>query len=172
MDENTINPDSELPVAPGAQELEDIRTDLERERDEYKDGWMRAKADLINHKKQEAERVSAAIATGLQSVVSDVLLVLDSFDVAIAAIQDETAAQGLRMIRSQLLDVLKRYGVAQVPAAELVGKEFDPAVAEAIGTQPSDQPEGTVVTVVQEGYRMGDKVLRAARVLVAAPAQS
>lgn len=172
MDKNPITPDNELPVAPDAQELEELRTGLERERDEYKDGWMRAKADLINHKSQEAERVSAAIATGLQALVADVLLVLDSFDVALAAIKDETAAQGLRMIRSQLLDVLKRYGVVQVPAAELVGKEFDPAVAEAIGTQPSSQPEGTVVTVVQEGYRMGDKVLRAARVLVSAPTQS
>lgn len=169
-----INPEDELPAAEPLQELEPgTLTDAERERDEYKEGWMRAKADLINHKRQESERVSHALRMGMQGMVSDILLVLDSFAIAIATLGDDKAGeQGMRMIRSQLLEVLKRYGVEPIAEGELLGKDFDPALAEAIGTQPSEQPEGTVLAVVQEGYRMNGQILRPARVYVAAPAQS
>lgn len=165
-----INPEDELPAAEPAPELEQgDRTDAERERDEYKEGWMRAKADLINHKRQEQERVGHALRAGMQGIVSDILLVLDSFGLAIATLQGDSAGeQGMRMIRSQLLEVLKRHGVEPIPPGELLGQDFDPGIAEAIGTQPSDQPEGTVVSVAQEGYRLHGTVLRPARVYLAA----
>lgn len=178
-----IIPEEELPAGEAHEELETTDelkrleteqfNDVMRERDEYKDGWMRAKADLMNHKKQEAERVSSALRMGMQGMVSDILLVLDSFDLAISALANDAAGeQGMRIIRSQLLEVLKRYGVEPIPSADLVGKDFDPVTSEAMGTQPSELPEGTVVSVLQEGYRMNGNVVRAARVYVAAPAQS
>lgn len=168
-----INPADELPAAEPLEELEAAPSETERERDEYKEGWMRAKADLINHKRLEQERVSSALRMGMQGMVSDILLVLDSFSLAIATLAGDAAGeQGMRMIRSQLLEVLKRYGVEPIPQEELAGKDFDPVTSEAIGTQPSDLPEGSVVSVVQEGYRMNGTVLRPARVYVSAPTQS
>lgn len=169
MTTTPINPEEELPAGEHLEQLEtDERTDAERERDEYKDGWMRAKADLINHKKQEMERVSRAVSAGMTSMVEDLLLVLDSFGIAIAASAGTPAEQGMQMIRGQFLDVLKRYGVEPIPQADLVGKEFDPAVAEAIGFVPaSSHPDGTVDSVVQDGYRMQGTVVRPARVNLA-----
>lgn len=175
METPIINPEEELSAAPVPEELEaDARPDAERERDEYKDGWMRAKADLANHKRQEAERVTRAVAAGMSGIAEDLLLVLDSFGLALATLKDDAAgAQGMRMIQSQLLDVIKPYGIERIAPAELVGKEFDPALAEAIGFKPSEHPEGHVDSVVQDGYRMRETILRPARVyLAAAPTQS
>lgn len=166
-----INPDEELPQgeAPELLDDEDASSPLEKERDEYRDGWQRAKADLVNYKRQETDRVNAAIGHGLRSMAEDLLLILDSFGLALSALEPGSPGeQGTRMIRSQLLETLRRYGVEQIPPADLIGKEFDPAVAEAIGTMPSPgQEDGTVAAVAQDGYRMNGRTLRPARVRLA-----
>lgn len=175
MTTTPINPEDELPAAAPLEELEtaqpeDQRSDAERERDEYKDGWMRAKADFANYKRTEADRIASAIAHGLGGMIEDLLRVMDSFSLARTTLEAGSAAEkGLDMIRAQFLDILKRYGVEPIDPQELLGKDFDPAVAEAIGTVPSpDHAEGTVTSVAQEGYRVNGKVFRPARVYVAA----
>lgn len=146
---------------------------VEKERDEYRDGWQRAKADLINYKRQEAERVTHAISVGMSSLIEDMLLVLDSFTLARTTLEPGSPAeQGMAMIRSQLLEVLKRYGLEPIPAAELTDKPFDPATSEAIGTMPAEgREEGIVLSIAQDGYRMHGKVLRPARVYVSGSQQ-
>lgn len=166
-----LNPAEEL-VAPEPQEElgSDARTDAERERDEYKEGWMRAKADFANYKRTESDRIASAIAHGLGGMIEELLRVMDSFQLARATLEQGSAAeQGVDMIRAQFLDVLKRYGVEPIAADEVLHKDFDPGLAEAIGAQPSAEPEGTVVSIAQEGYRVNGKVFRPARVYVAAP---
>lgn len=173
MEEPIIN-ENEHPESVSATPPDDSAPSaLETERDEYRDGWQRAKADLANFKRLETERIASAIGHGMRSLSEDLLLVLDSFGLALATIEKGSAGeQGMSMIRSQLLEILKRYGVEPIAAGELVGQDYDPALAEAIGTMPTpDHADGTVVSVAQEGYRMNGKVLRPARVYLASNAQ-
>ena len=168
-----MTPEDELPPAEHQEQL-DTRSEAERERDEYKDGWMRAKADFQNYKRTEADRIASAIAHGMGGIIEDLLRVTDSFELARMTLESGSAAeQGINMIRSQFLDVLKRYGVEPIPQADLVGKEFDPMASEAIGTMEKEGvAEGSVVAVAQDGYRVNGKVFRPARVYVAGARQS
>lgn len=167
MQEPTTNPENEVPeeITEAAPEL----SPAEQERDEYKDGWMRAKADLINFKRQEGERVTRAVSAGISGIIEELLLVLDSFTLARQTLEaGSPAEQGMMMIRSQLVETLKRYGLELIQSSELVDQNFDPSIAEAIGTMPMEgKAEGTVVSVAQDGYRLNGKVLRPARVYLA-----
>jgi len=138
-----------------------------RERDGYLDALQRMKADFDNFRKRmERERVHQR-ASAAREVVVTVLPVLDNLERAVGAISQEDAAlsEGVEMVRGQLAAVLGGHGLAEI---ESMGAPFDPAVHEAIAAVPSDRPEGTVIEVVQKGYRAGDDLVRAAKVVVAA----
>lgn len=139
-----------------------------RERDGYLDALQRMKADFDNFRKRmERERVHHR-ASAAREVVVTVLPVLDNLERAVGAIsqQDAALSEGVEMVRGQLAAVLGGHGLAEI---ECVGAPFDPAVHEAIASVPSaDHPEGTVIEVVQKGYRAGDDLVRAAKVVVAA----
>lgn len=165
-----LTPEHELPTVETPQEL-DTRSEIERERDEYKDGWMRAKADFQNYKRMEVDRVSSAITQGLGGLMEDLLRVLDSFQLALTTLEVGTPAeQGVRLIQAQLEDTLKQRGLEILAIQE--GDAYDPAFAESIGVVPSAYPEGFVAQIVQKGYRWNGRVLRPARVQLAAPEQS
>jgi molecular chaperone GrpE len=94
--------------------------------------------------------------------------VLDDLERALAAAEEHEEAkleEGVRLVHRELAETLAREGLAEV---ETDG-QFDPHVHEALLSQPSDEDEGTVIEVVQKGYRLGDRVVRPARVVVAAP---
>lgn len=137
-----------------------------RERDEYLDGWRRAKADLINFKKDEAERLSALLRTGNENIIRDLITVLDSFDLGIIATGESNPAvmKGMVLIKTQLEDVLKRHGLEKMVVTK--GEMFDPAKHEAIGEMNSEYPDGAVAEEVERGYVLYGKVIRAARVRV------
>jgi molecular chaperone GrpE len=141
---------------------------LARERDEYLDGLKRMKAEFENFRKRmERERVHQRAAAAREVVVT-VLPVLDNLERAVAALrkQDETLAGGVDMVRGQLQAVLGGHGLAEVDA---LGRAFDPNLHEAVASIPvPDAVEGTVVEVIEKGYRSGDDLLRAAKVVVAA----
>jgi molecular chaperone GrpE len=164
MDETPINPDTE----PIPSEPIDARTDVERERDEFKEGWQRAKADLMNYKRQEADRITSAISLGIGDILEDLLRVMDSFTLALATLEPGTPAeQGVRMIQSQLEDVLTKRGLVSLGIKP--GDPFDPATSEALGTMPSTHPEGAIAVVIQQGYSLAGRTLRPARVHLSAP---
>jgi molecular chaperone GrpE len=139
-----------------------------RERDGYLDALQRMKADFDNFRKRmERERVHHRAAAA-REVVVQVLPVLDNLERAVGALsqQDAALAGGVDMVRGQLAAVLSGHGLAEVPAE---GAPFDPTVHEAIASVPSaDHAEGTVIEVVEKGYRAGDDLVRAAKVVVAA----
>ena len=97
---------------------------------------------------------------------------LDDLERALVAAQEHEEAkleEGVRLVHRELASLLSREGLAEI---ETDG-QFDPHVHEALLAQPSDQDEGSVVEVIQKGYRLGDRVLRPARVVVAAaPAET
>ena len=137
----------------------------ETERDEYLRGWQRAKADLANYKKDEAQRLEEFATYNLQNFLREIIAVLDTFDLGIAALAKHGPVEkGMYLIRTQLEDILGKYGVSRIPFAR--GAPFDPSVAEAIAEEASDLPEGGVIEEIEPGYRLHDKVMRPARVKV------
>ncbi len=144
---------------------EDKITQLEKERDEYLDGWKRAKADLANYKKEEASRMEQFVKYSTQAVIADLVTVLDSFDLGLTVIkEDDPARKGVVLIKSQLEDILKRYGLERIETKK--GEAFDPAIHEAVESVESEAPPGTIASGLSPGYRLQGKVIRPARVNV------
>ena len=140
---------------------------FQRERDEYLDGWKRAKADLINYKKDEAKRFEQIARFSNEILIRDLIVVLDSFDLALISLEEESekkTQKGLYLIRQQLEDILKQQGLERVIVS--VGNAFDPALHEAIASVESDKPSGIVVEEVERGYLFNGKLIRPARVKV------
>jgi molecular chaperone GrpE len=152
----------------GTEQVPD--TDLQaltRERDEYLDSLQRLKAEFDNYRKRTEREQSERAANSAARLVKELLPVLDDLERALeAATQHEEAKleEGVRLVHRALLGILQREGVAEI---ETEGA-FDPHVHEALLAQPVEEAEpGSVVQVLQKGYRLGDRVLRPARVVVA-----
>lgn len=151
-------------------DTDNFKSELEKinkERDEYLDGWKRAKAEFINFKKEEAERLKEVARFSIEDVVRDMIIILDSFDLAIAALSkelDTPAGKGVYMIRSQFEDALKKRGLERIISP--VGHPFDPVLHEAVAAVPSDEPAEVVIDEVERGYTLNGRVIRPARVVV------
>ena len=146
------------------KKLKETLARSEKERLEYLDGWQRAKADLVNYKKDEGRRLTDMAQFLGSEFVSDFLPALDSFDLALRHEMPKEVEKGIIMIRSQLEDTLKRRGLEVIHSLHQV---FDPSLHEAIGEVESDKPEGTVIEELQKGYKVNGKVIRPARVKIA-----
>lgn len=144
---------------------EDEIQKCQTEREEYLNGWKRAKADFINYQKEEAKRFEEVINFGQWDLVKDLIAVLDSFDLAIAALEKEGKVdKGVNMIRSQIEDVLKKRGLEKMVVS--VGQAFDPALHESVGEAESNQPAGSIAEEVERGYILNGRVIRPARVKI------
>ncbi|OHA11618.1 MAG: nucleotide exchange factor GrpE [Candidatus Sungbacteria bacterium RIFCSPLOWO2_02_FULL_47_9] len=141
---------------------EELKTCSE-EKKEYLDGWQRAKADHINYKKDEAKRLEDIARFVTAGLASDILPALDSFDLALGHGMNSEVEKGVLLIRSQLLDILKKRGLEVLTTA---GKKFDPAFHEAIGEVEADGEEGMVAEEIQKGYMFRGAVVRPARVRI------
>src|SRR6202142_4314037 len=147
MDEiknNTTNePEKELQsVSPN--ELEAKLAEAEKQRDEYLGGWQRTKADFINYKKEEMKHMEDIAKYGNESLIKDLISVLDNFDLALRTMEKAgTVERGIYLIRSQIDDILKKRGLEKLNVK--AGDEFDPMVAEAMAEVPSDRPQGVIV---------------------------
>jgi molecular chaperone GrpE len=156
------------PVAPD-EGGEDRLAALEAERDEAIDRWKRAAADFDNYKKRVARDLETTVALANERLVKELLPILDDLERALAAVgehEEATVEEGVRLVHRSLASLLERSGVREIDAS---GK-FDPHVHEALLSQPSQAEEGSVIDVVQKGYTLGDRVVRPARVVVAAAA--
>lgn len=132
----------------------------EAEREEYLNGWKRAKADLINFKTDEARRLAEAIRRGSEVWANELIPVLESCRLGLKA----GSGAGLEEICKQLESALKRCGIEEIKAK--LGESFDPARHESIGERQSEFPPGTIAEVVGNGYLLGEKVIRAVRVMI------
>ncbi|HEX9967554.1 MAG TPA: nucleotide exchange factor GrpE [Solirubrobacterales bacterium] len=158
------------------QDIAALLTDTQRERDEYLDLAKRTKADFENFRKRMLAENQAAIQRGKSELARDLVPVLDSLERALrlAGIEvvesaDNEAAgateQGLLLIFRNLHQVLKQTGIEVVDPK---GERFDPNLHEALSTVAADGTEsGTVVETMQKGYRLGEQLIRPARVVVA-----
>jgi molecular chaperone GrpE len=183
MAEEQLNP--EQPEAPAAespapdveeaaveQDLSELLSETERERDEYLELARRTQADFENYRKRVAREAAEAESRGRAGLVQRLLPVLDNLERALAAAQpmDREAAtshiaEGIRLVYEELNGVLRATGVESYEPA---GEQFDPDWHEAMMTRPAGEDAvGTIVEVLERGYRLNGQVLRPARVVVA-----
>ena len=141
--------------------------DAETKSDEYLRDLQRLAADFDNYRKRALRDQEALVARAHERLVKELLPILDDLERALDAadVHDEaTVVEGVRLVQRALLASLEREGLAEIEA----DGAFDPHVHEALLTQSGEGAEpGSVLQVVQKGYRLGDKVLRPARVVVA-----
>lgn len=147
------------------ESLEERLKKCEAERNEYLAGWQRAKADFINYKKDELKRLEEVARYGNEKLIEEMISILDSFDLGIAAMEKNGPVdKGIYIIRTQIEDLLKKYGLSRIQVK--IGELFDPAVAEVITEEESEMPAGTVIEEIEAGYKLYDRVIRPARVKV------
>ena len=142
--------------------------DLERERDDYKDRWLRKSAEFDNYRRRiERERREQA-EQSVVDLMQDLLSVVDDFDRALTVDAGEGGAayrKGVELIHGKLHDLLRRHGVKPI---EALGADFDPNVHQAVMHEESpDHREGEVISELQKGYYLHDRLLRPAMVKVA-----
>ena len=139
----------------------------EAKRDEYLADLQRLAADFDNYRKRVVRDQAQLVARAHEGLVKELLPVLDDLERALGAaeIHDEaTVVEGVRLVQRALADQLAREGLEEIVA----DGAFDPHIHEALLSQPGEGAEpGTVLQVVQKGYRLGDRVLRPARVVIA-----
>ena len=153
-----------------ADQLAELK-DLAAKADEHWQRLLRTSADFENFKKRAAREKQDAIKFANESLLQKLVPVLDNFDMALSATQaaQGDAAQslqtGINMIYQQLKNTLGEAGLEEVDAA---GKAFDPNLHEAVSQKESaDVPEGTVVQQLRKGYKLRERLLRPASVVVA-----
>jgi len=148
-------------------DFEKLLADAEQQKEEYLELARRTKADFENFRKRAAADVQAAQARGKISVAREVIDAVDNLERALEAAEDGAALrEGVEMVLSGLRETLKRNGIE---AVDPKGDKFDPNQHEALSTMPVEGAEsGTVVEVMQKGYRLEDQLVRPARVVVSA----
>jgi molecular chaperone GrpE len=163
--------DAVTPASGSAPEqLTELQT-LAAKADEYKDNWLRTAADFENFKKRAARERTEAAQIVSAALLQKLLPVLDNFEMAQAAAQtaqgDKLASlqTGIAMIQQQLKTALTEFGLEEMDAN---GKPFDPTFHEAVSQQETDSvPEGQVIQQIRKGYKLRDRLLRPAAVVVA-----
>lgn len=139
--------------------------EVERLRDEYLDGWKRANADLSNYKKEEAERMEYFVKRSNEALLHDLIVILDSFELGLSAMhEDDISRKGMTLVRNQLYDTMKQYGLEAMHVHP--GDVFNPEIAEAIGEVEGEGPPGLVAEEVTKGYLLHGKTMRPARVMI------
>jgi molecular chaperone GrpE len=138
---------------------------------ELEDRLLRVAADFDNYKKRAAREREEYVTLANERLVKELLPILDDLERALSAAEQHEEAQleeGVRLVHRSLASLLQRNGVREISAE---GK-FDPHVHEALLSQPSEAEEGSVIDVVQKGYTLGERVVRPARVVIAAAQES
>ena len=153
--------------------LKKLRADLKTckaEKEEYLTGWQKERADFINYKKQEEERKANFSESMRERILTRFLSVLDSFNMAFANREawekvDESWRKGVEYIHAQLNTIFEEYNVKEIGE---VGENFDPNIHQSIDMTPTEKKEDNhkISEVIQKGYKLGDRVIRAARVNV------
>jgi len=153
---------------------------LEKERDQLKDQMLRALAETDNVRKRANRQIAEERTYAVEKFARDLLNVSDHLSRALESIRPgerallpesaKTALEGVELTQKEMLTVLARHGVTAIDASP--GSAFDPALHQAVTQIPSEHPAGFVAQTFQSGWRIGDRVLRAAMVAVSAGKQT
>ena len=151
------------------EELKKQLADCQKKRDEYLAGWQRARADFLNHKKEEVARMEELLKFSNLELILKILPILDNFNLAEKKIPEnlekEENVKGILQIKKQILDFLKQYGIEEM---ETIGKKFDPNFHDAKEMmEVKNKDSGIILEEIQKGYTIQGQVLRPAKVKVA-----
>ncbi|MDP2864152.1 MAG: nucleotide exchange factor GrpE [bacterium] len=151
--------------------IEELKKQLEecqKKKDEYLAGWQRERADFLNYKKEEIERIGEILKYAGEGLVLKILPILDNFDLIEKKIpenlKNDENVRGILQVKTQFQDFLKNLGVEEIKS---VGEKFDPnfqEVTEEVETK--DKESGIVVEEERKGYKLHGKVIRPVRVKV------
>ena len=146
----------------------DAVAELQRERDDFHDRWLRKSAEFDNYRKRVDRERREQADQGITDLLEELLLVVDDFDRALtvdAADGGTGYRKGVELIHAKLNDILRKRGVRPI---ETLGTDFDPNLHQAVIHETSpDHREGEVIGELRRGYVIGDKLLRPAMVKVA-----
>ena len=153
------------------QNNEEIKKGLEecqKQKKEYLTGWQRARADFINYKKEEEQRIKKLLEWEKENLILEILPILDNFELAEKNLDDKLKKEqniaGLRQIKNQLQEFLRKQGVEEI---DVLDKGFDPSTSEAIEEiKKEGAKSGFVLSIIQKGYRLNERVIRPARVKI------
>ena len=150
------------------KDLNNKLKECEKEKAEYLKGWQRAKADFLNYKKGDVERMKNVIKYEKEDLILEFLEVLDNFVKAEKEtpkkLRDDQYFKGFLHIRTQFQDLLEGQGAEEI---KTVGEKLDLNCHEIVGeVEVDDKEPGTIVEEVQKGYFVGGKLLRAAKVKI------
>ena len=151
------------------EEAAEALAKAEVEAAEWRDKYLRLQAEFDNYRKRTLKEKMSLVESGGENVIKALLPVVDDVDRALAAMEKsddvEALRGGVRLISQKFNEVMRQQGVSEI---EAVGKEFDVDVHEAVARFPIDgKNSGEIIDVVQKGYKLGDKVIRYAKVVVA-----
>ena len=152
-------------------DLEDLKKKLEecqKLKDEYLASWQRERADFLNYKKGELERIGEIIKYGDLGLILKILPILDNFEIAEKKLpenlKNDDNVKGILQLKNQILDFLKNQGVEEIKS---IGEKFDPNFHEAVEeVEIKDKEPGIVVEEIQKGYKINGRLLRPARVKI------
>ena len=150
------------------EELKKKLEECEKLKNEYLLGWQRERADLLNYKKEELERVGEILKYANVGLILQILSVLDNLDVVEKKLPEnlkkDENVKGILQIKAQILDFLKSQGVEEI---KTMGEKFDPNFMEIVETiEAKDKNSGIIVEEIQKGYSLHSKVLRPAKVKI------
>ena len=155
------------------KEIEELNKKLEecqKKREEYLAGWQRARADFLNYKKEEMERIGEILKYGNLDLILKILPILDNFEIAekklSESLKNDESVKGVLQLKNQILDFLKKEEVEEIKIK--LGEKFDPNFQEAVGeVEKADCEAGTIVEETQKGYILNGRVIRPVKVKVA-----
>lgn len=151
-----------------AKDLEKLLEDCKRKNGEYLAGWQRARADFLNYKKDEMERIERLLSYAGIEFILKLLPILDNFDITEKRIPDslknDENVKGLLLIKNQTLDFLKNQGVEEIKS---IGEKFNPNLHEVVEeiTESQEEP-GIIIEETQKGYKINGELLRPTRVKI------
>ena len=157
----------EAPAEESSAEQKHIK-ELEKQLGDEKDKYLRVAAEYDNFRKRSVNDRLNAVADAQAKVITEILSVIDNFERAMdAECSDENYKKGIEMIFRQYTGILDKLGVTEIKA---LGEPFDPNIHHAVNqVEDENFGENTVCQVFQKGYKLGDKVIRCAMVVVANP---
>ena len=167
--QDELNTDTNPPPHPekdSMPSMEELLKAAELQAAEHHDAWLRAKAETENMRRRAAEDVDKARKFAVENFASELLAVKDSLEAALAVESPsvENLKDGVELTLKQLVAAFGKFNLHEIHP---MGEKFDPHQHQAIQMIESDQPANTVVTVLQKGYRLNERTLRPALVMVA-----
>ena len=167
-DKKTEEIKEEKPSPEGKEDLRKKLEETEKQKAEYLAGWQRERADFLNYKKEEMERIGELLKYAMEEYILKLLPILDNFEKAEKELSSEKKKdkffEGVIQIKNQLHEFLRIQGVEEVKSQ---GEKFDPNMHEVIGeTEVKGKESGLIVEEIQKGYKVNGHLLRPARVKI------